>query len=605
MKKLFLLLAALLAHTAFAQTTITALPAASALGGTEVTPCDQSGTTTKCSVAQINSYIVSLGNGTGLVALTSSPNFITPAIKGSSTGVTTIASANAGATNYTATLPANNGTLGELNLVQTWSAAQTFNQPAAFTIATGTAPFSVSSTTNVPNLNASSLSGATFASPGAIGGTSPGAGTFLALTANGVANINASNNAATNIGTGTTTSAVSFCNVLNVCTFDGPIALAQGTSYSGSTWTTAGIGISVGAATFNDSTATGTTTSEAINAIAAPTLTSTSAATITNLSNLYLAAPVASTNVTATHLLALQTPGIIASVQPSIAANTVVDGIWLNDPTAAATTNEQYSPAIHFTGQAWHTGSGGASQSTDWEIFNQATEGFASTAQSYINFVYSVGGGSYNSEFSVSQSGQATANAYAITGSGASVSTIGNGINASASNTLQLIAGSTSVATFTSTTDNLPTLPASTAAQTGYVCWSSTGGALSYDTTNTCLVSSERYKHDIEPLNEGLDAVMKLRPVSYQLNDDMNPAHIGRQVGFVAEEVQKVDATLTPLDNEGKPRAVEYDKIAVLAVGAIQDQQREIASLQRQVLALWIFIGLLGAGVGILFVRRR
>ena len=50
--------------------------------------------------------------------------------------------------------------------------------------ATGTAPFTVSSTTNVPNLNASSLDGATFAEPGAIGGTTAAAGTFTTLTAN-------------------------------------------------------------------------------------------------------------------------------------------------------------------------------------------------------------------------------------------------------------------------------------------------------------------------------------------------------------------------------------------------------------------------------------
>lgn len=52
------------------------------------------------------------------------------------------------------------------------------------TLVTGTPPFVVASTTNVPNLNASSLSGATFASPGAIGGTTPGSGAFTSLTAN-------------------------------------------------------------------------------------------------------------------------------------------------------------------------------------------------------------------------------------------------------------------------------------------------------------------------------------------------------------------------------------------------------------------------------------
>ena len=45
---------------------------------------------------------------------------------GSSTGHTTFASANAGASNFTATFAANTGTVAELNLAQTWSALQTF-----------------------------------------------------------------------------------------------------------------------------------------------------------------------------------------------------------------------------------------------------------------------------------------------------------------------------------------------------------------------------------------------------------------------------------------------------------------------------------------------
>jgi hypothetical protein len=52
------------------------------------------------------------------------------------------------------------------------------------TQATGTAPFTVASTTNVANLNASSLNGATFASPGAIGSTTPSTGVFTLGTIN-------------------------------------------------------------------------------------------------------------------------------------------------------------------------------------------------------------------------------------------------------------------------------------------------------------------------------------------------------------------------------------------------------------------------------------
>jgi hypothetical protein len=53
------------------------------------------------------------------------------------------------------------------------------------TVSTGTPPFVVASTTNVPNLNASSLNGATFASPGPIGSTSPSTGAFTTITTSG------------------------------------------------------------------------------------------------------------------------------------------------------------------------------------------------------------------------------------------------------------------------------------------------------------------------------------------------------------------------------------------------------------------------------------
>jgi hypothetical protein len=52
---------------------------------------------------------------------------------GSSTGYTTFTSGNSSATNYTATVPANTGTLAELNLAQTWTAAQALGSSTATT----------------------------------------------------------------------------------------------------------------------------------------------------------------------------------------------------------------------------------------------------------------------------------------------------------------------------------------------------------------------------------------------------------------------------------------------------------------------------------------
>lgn len=54
------------------------------------------------------------------------------------------------------------------------------------TLATGSAPFIVASTTQVLNLNASQLVGATWAAPAAIGSSTPAAGTFSALRNTGL-----------------------------------------------------------------------------------------------------------------------------------------------------------------------------------------------------------------------------------------------------------------------------------------------------------------------------------------------------------------------------------------------------------------------------------
>jgi hypothetical protein len=68
-----------------------------------------------------------------------------------------------------------------------------FTNQLVSTVATGTAPFVVASTTNIPNLNASSLNGATFAAPGAIGSGTASTGAFTTLSATGATRIMTNN----------------------------------------------------------------------------------------------------------------------------------------------------------------------------------------------------------------------------------------------------------------------------------------------------------------------------------------------------------------------------------------------------------------------------
>ncbi len=101
------------------------------------------------------------------------------------------------------------------------------------TLATGTAPFTVASTTNVANLNASSLSGATFASPGAIGSGTPSTGAFTTLSATGVITSTLATGTAPFTVASTTVVANLNASALSGKTFADPGPIGSGTASTG------------------------------------------------------------------------------------------------------------------------------------------------------------------------------------------------------------------------------------------------------------------------------------------------------------------------------------------------------------------------------------
>lgn len=101
------------------------------------------------------------------------------------------------------------------------------------TQATGTAPFTVSSTTNVANLNASSLNGATFAAPGSIGSTTPGSGAFTTFSASGQITSTATTGTAPFVVASTTNVANLNASSLSGATFASPGSIGSTTPGSG------------------------------------------------------------------------------------------------------------------------------------------------------------------------------------------------------------------------------------------------------------------------------------------------------------------------------------------------------------------------------------
>lgn len=97
------------------------------------------------------------------------------------------------------------------------------------------------------------------------------------------------------------------------------------------------------------------------------------------------------------------------------------------------------------------------------------------------------------------------------------------------------------------------------------------------DTISTCS-SSRRYKTNIASFGSGMSLIDRLRPVSFNWRD----GGMG-DLGLVAEEVAEVEPLLTTMNKKGEVEGVKYDRIGVVLVNAMKEQQAEIDELRRQV----------------------
>jgi hypothetical protein len=92
----------------------------------------------------------------------------------------------------------------------------------------------------------------------------------------------------------------------------------------------------------------------------------------------------------------------------------------------------------------------------------------------------------------------------------------------------------------------------------------------------TWTASSDlRLKADIEPLCGLLDAALELRPVSYYLDRQDFDHDPRRHIGFIGQEVEPLLPSLVYGSGE-EMRTLDYSGMSVVAIGAIQEQQRLI-----------------------------
>jgi hypothetical protein len=93
----------------------------------------------------------------------------------------------------------------------------------------------------------------------------------------------------------------------------------------------------------------------------------------------------------------------------------------------------------------------------------------------------------------------------------------------------------------------------------------------------TCS-SSLRYKTDIASFTSGLSLVKLLRPITFTWKQDGL-----RDVGFGAEDVAEVAPLFTFRNDRGEIEGVKYDRVSVLLVNAIKEQQTQIEQQQQTI----------------------
>lgn len=167
--------------------------------------------------------------------------------------------------------------------------------------------------------------------------------------------------------------------------------------------------------------------------------------------------------------------------------------------------------------------------------------------------------------------------------SGAGGATSGNSgdINLTVGSVISGTAGTIKLNSLTA----LPNITSDVTHTDSAICQDTTTHALysGSGTLGVCLgTSSVRYKTNIHPLYEGLNQINALKPVAYYYKKGHGDNGTKQQYGFLAEDVVKVFPKLVALDKDGQPNSVDILGMVPSLIHAVQEQQKEIEALKKQ-----------------------
>ncbi len=93
------------------------------------------------------------------------------------------------------------------------------------------------------------------------------------------------------------------------------------------------------------------------------------------------------------------------------------------------------------------------------------------------------------------------------------------------------------------------------------------------------VVSSQRFKDEIKPMDAASEAILALKPVTFHYKHELDPQGIP-QFGLLAEQVEKVNPDLVARDAEGKVYTVRYEAVNAMLLNEFLKEHRKVEELE-------------------------
>ena len=104
--------------------------------------------------------------------------------------------------------------------------------------------------------------------------------------------------------------------------------------------------------------------------------------------------------------------------------------------------------------------------------------------------------------------------------------------------------------------------------------------AVDCDVSSVYQLSDKRLKDNIKPIENCLEKVLKLEAIEFDWNDKQQ-TYKGHDIGLVAQQVEAICPEIVETRRNGF-KAIKYEKITALLVGAIKEQQEIIDEIERK-----------------------